>query len=326
MTKIESVILTNKQGMSVTLCNLGARVSSIKLNIDGCATEMTVGHTNLDDYKHDSFYLGATCGRVCNRISNAKFTLNGTSYNLSQNDGINCLHGGIDNFANRLWTIDKNTLDKQHATLSLDSCDGDQGFPGNLQVTVDFELTQENQLIIQYYGVTDSPTPINITNHSYFNLGETSCESLLLTLNASNYLQTSPSNTPTGKILSVLNGNFDFRKECSISVNQQKQVVKEKRYFQGFDHCMVLDAPSLQQPCAVLRSKLHRVTMSVFTDQPALQFYTGSYLSNDFTSYQGVCLEAQGFPDAVNIEHFPSTILRSGESYHKTIIYQFALG
>lgn len=325
MTQIESIILSNNKGMSVTLCNLGARVSSIKLNIDGSATEMTVGHANLDNYKHDSFYLGATCGRVCNRISNAKFTLNGNRYNLSQNDGVNCLHGGSDNFSNRLWTINKNTLDEQHATLSLDSCNGDQGFPGNLQITVEFELTEENQLIIQYRGVTDAPTPINITNHSYFNLGETSCEALLLTINASNYLQSSASNTPTGKILSVLNSNFDFRNENCIGENQQQQIVKEKSSFQGFDHCMVLDKPSLQKPCAVLSSKSKKVTMSLFTDQPALQLYTGSYLSNGFTAYQGVCLEAQGFPDAVNVDHFPSTILRSGESYHKTIIYQFAL-
>lgn len=325
MTNIENVILSNNNGMSVNICNLGARISSIKLNIDGSATEMTVGYTNVDDYNHDSFYLGATCGRVCNRISNAEFTLNGSTYNLSQNDGDNCLHGGIDNFANRLWTIDKNTLTKQHAILLLDSYDGDQGFPGNIQVSVEFELTEENQLIIQYHGITDAPTPINMTNHTYFNLGEKTCEALLLTLNASNYLQANASNIPTGRILPVLHTNFEFSNESCIGVNQQQQIAKAKNNFQGFDHCMVLDSSSLEKPCAILTSKSNKIMMSLFTDQPALQLYTGSYLSNEFKAYQGVCLEAQGFPDAVNVEHFPSTILHTGESYHKTIIYQFKL-
>ena len=309
--------------MSVALCNLGARITSIKLPIAGIPTELTVGYTQVNDYYHDSYYLGATCGRVCNRISNAEFQLNGKRYQLPKNDGNNCLHGGIDNFANILWEIDKKSLTQNKVTLTLTSCDGSQGFPGNLRVGVDIELTDNNKVIIQYHGVCDAPTPINLTNHTYFNLGESTCGSLLLTMNASNYLETNTSNTPTGKILPVEGTVFEFNNENCIGKKQQLLINNDKYQSQGFDHCMVIDTPKLCSPCAELISTTNGIKMSVFTDQPALQFYTGSYLSDQFIRYQGVCLEAQGFPDAINFNHFPSIVLEIGTSYQKRIVYQF---
>ena len=189
MNDIELITLVNNSGMSVDVCNLGARITSIKLNIDDTPTELTVGYDNAEDYYHDSYYLGATCGRVCNRIGNAKFQLNGKHYQLTKNDGDNCLHGGIKNFSHTLWEVDKRSLTENKITFTLTSEDGDQGFPGNLRVQVNVELTEDNQLIIQYHGTSDAPTPVNLTNHTYFNLGENTCEALLLTLDSSHYLQ-----------------------------------------------------------------------------------------------------------------------------------------
>ena len=178
MSGLETVSLTNKNGMRVEIINFGARVKSIKFRVNNILTEMTLGYGTAEEYLNDDVYLGATCGRVCNRIAGGKFELDGCQYQLPLNDGENCLHGGDNNFSLRYWQIDRQTINHSSVTLLLVSDHGDQGFPGTLNMSVTYELRADNKLSIQYSANTDLTTLINLTNHAYFNLGEKDCESL----------------------------------------------------------------------------------------------------------------------------------------------------
>ncbi|WNC71776.1 aldose epimerase family protein [Thalassotalea psychrophila] len=324
MNNVKTILLRNNSGMSVEVCNFGARITSIKFPINGEATEMTVAYQNAEDYLDDSFYLGATCGRVCNRISNAQFDLNGKTYQLTKNDAENCLHGGVENFARKYWSIDSDPVSTKQVTLSLTSIDGDQGFPGTLQISVQYQLTEENELIVNYLAKSDAATPINLTNHTYFNLGEATCEALMVQINASHYLERNQLNTPTGNIISVTNNDYDFRQQVSIGVRQANTNDQELALMQGYDHCFVLDDSAIASEKAVILSLQNNVKMTMYTDQPAMQLYTGSYLSGEFKRYQGLCLEAQNYPDAVNFNHFPSSILPPNELYKREIRFKFS--
>jgi len=323
MNQLKVISLNNKHGMSVEIINFGARVKSIKFPVNGKAIEMTVTYPLKEDYLNDSFYLGATCGRVCNRISGSKFELEDKHYQLTNNDGNNCLHGGVDNFSFRYWKIDNGSITPSSVSLRLTSNDSDQGFPGTIKVSVTYELTDENKLVVQYFANTDKSTPINLTNHSYFTLGEDNCESLLLKVNASSFLELNDTNLPTGKILSVNASDFNFKTFESIGRKQQETLDPLLIKMKGYDHCFVFDPSPLKQAKAQLVSLENKICMTMYTDQPALQLYTGAYLSGQFKAYQGVCLEAQNYPDAVNFKHFPNSILKADETYNRTIIFGF---
>ncbi len=323
-SEVATIKLTNDFGMSVEIINFGARIKSIKFPVNGKATEMTVGYASADDYLKDDFYLGATCGRVCNRIAGGKFELDGRQYQLPLNDGANCLHGGDNNFSLRFWEIDKQTLTSSSVTLLLISVDGDQGFPGNLTLSVTYQLSEDNKLSIQYTGNTDLATPINLTNHAYFNLGEEDCQSLQLQMMSSEFLETNAANIPTGNILAVGEGDYNFREPASIGERQQNTKDESLISKQGYDHCFILDNTSLEEPKAVLTSLKHRISLSVYTDQSAIQLYTGFYLSGKFHSYQGLCLEAQNFTDAENHNHFPSNVLHPNQQYQRSIVFEFS--
>jgi aldose 1-epimerase len=322
-TKLAAVTLVNGNGMSVEIINLGARVKSIKFPVNSVPTEMVLGYSSTQDYLTDEFYLGATCGRVCNRIAGGKFELAGRHYQLTQNDGENCLHGGVDNFSMRLWKINKETITNSSVTLSLTSPDGDQGFPGTLKISITYQLSEDNELSIQYSGNTNLATPINLTNHSYFNLGEKDCQLLYLQMMSSTFLESNGSNIPTGKVTSVAQTDYNFREPTDIGHRQKNTEDESLKSKNGYDHCFVLDNTPFEQPKAIVTSIKNQISLSVYTDQPAIQLYTGYYLSGQFSAYQGVCLEAQNYTDAENNKHFPSNILKPNQHYQRKIVYKF---
>jgi aldose 1-epimerase len=312
--------------MRVEIINVGARVKSIKFPVSNAlssdnAVEMILGYDNVEDYLTDEFYLGATCGRVCNRIAGGTFEIDGHEYQLPLNDGNNCLHGGIDNFSMRIWQVDKIT--KSSVTLSLFSHHGDQGFPGNLKLSVTYQLTADNKLTITYCGNSDAITPVNLTNHAYFNLGEQDCQSLYLQLMSSSMLETDVANIPTGQIIRVVGSDFDFTELRCVGARQHNSKKGSLIIKQGYDHCFILDKSPLDQPKAILTSHKNQISLSIYTDQTSIQFYTGFYLKGKFSPYQGVCLEAQNYTDAENNKHFPSNLLQPKQQYQRTIIYQF---
>jgi len=322
-TEMTAVTLVNDNAMSVEIINFGARIKSIKFPVQGKATEMALGYASTQEYLTDEFYLGATCGRVCNRITGGKFELDGREYQLTQNDGSNCLHGGIDNFSMRFWKIDSKTVSDSSVTLSLISPNGDQGFPGTLNLSVTYQLSEDNKLSIQYLGNTDSGTPVNLTNHAYFNLGEKDCKSLYLQMMASTFLESNTSNIPTGNIISVAQTDYNFREPAEIGYRQNNTEDESLNSKNGYDHCFILDNTSFEQPKAILTSLKNQISLSVYTDQPAIQLYTGYYLSGQFNAYQGLCLEAQNYTDAENNKHFPSNIVKPSHQYQRKIIYKF---
>ncbi|QDP02404.1 aldose epimerase family protein [Thalassotalea sp. PS06] len=317
--ELKSVTLTNGNGMEVTLLNLGARLASIKF----AGKEMLVTYADLNGFLNDDLYLGATCGRVCNRISDGRFILDGENYTLAQNNGGNCLHGGDDNFSYRFWDIQEEGLTEQSVTMTLHSEDGDQGFPGNLDVSVSYRLTGDNQLHIDFQAKTDKATPVNLTNHAYFNLGEKSGQALQLQLMASTCLNRADNEMPDGTFRSVLNTDFNFRELTSVGERQQHTQDPELVAMGGFDHCFILDNSPFATPKARLVAESQGIEMRLYTDQTAVQFYTGKYLDGEFESYQGLCLEAQNYTDAVNQAHFPNSVLRPEQTYQQTIVYEF---
>ncbi len=312
MVNVKSVMLKNASGMTAEIIDYGARIKSIKFPVNKKSTEMIVGYTSAQDYINDPYYLGATCGRVCNRLAKGQFQLDDIEYQLPINDGENCLHGGIDNFSIRYWQIDQQQISESTVCLHLHSKDGDQGFPGHLDVSVTYHLTPDNKLDIQYVATATKATPINLTNHSYLHLGEENGGQLSLQLNASALLKTNPLGTPSGDIQSVMNTSFDFRIAQLIGIRQK-----------NYDHCYILDNGSDLQEKAVLISKKNNIQMKIFTDQTAIQLYTGHLLSTPFKSYQGICLEAQNYTDAINFPHFPNSVLRPNTQYKKQITFGF---
>ncbi|NQY62551.1 MAG: galactose mutarotase [Alteromonadaceae bacterium] len=322
-TTLETVRLTNDYGMSVEIINFGGRIKSIKFPVNDKPTQMIVGYTSAQDYLKDDFYLGATCGRVCNRIAGGKFKLDSKQYQLPQNDGENCLHGGDDNFSLRYWKIDRENLTSTSVTLSLISPDGDQGFPGELTLSVTYQLNSDNKLSIQYLANTDLATVINLTNHAYFNLGEKNCKSLYLQMMSSSMLETDAANIPTGKIVTIEDTDYDFKEPVCIGDRQHNTQYQSLKAKNGYDQCFVLDKTDFTEPKAILTSLENQISLSVYTDQSAIQLYTGFYLADPFSSYQGLCLEAQNYTDAENNEHFPSNILKPHQEYQRKIIYKF---
>jgi aldose 1-epimerase len=328
VNELATVTLTNDYGMSVEIINFGARIKSIKFPVNGIATEMTLGYNSAQEYITDEFYLGATCGRVCNRIADGKFELNGQQYQLPLNDGENCLHGGENNFSLRYWQIDQKSLTcnslSSSVTLLLVSVDGDQGFPGTLNILVTYQLSADNKLSIKYFGNTDSATPVNLTNHTYFNLGDKDCQSLYLQMMSSTYLQTDADNIPTGNIVSVADSDYNFREPTSIGKRQRDTQDESLLTKNGYDHCFILDNSPFEQAKVILTSLEKQISLSVYTDQPAIQLYTGFYLGGKFSAYQGLCLEAQNYTDADNNKHFPSNILKPSQEYLRNIIFEFS--
>jgi aldose 1-epimerase len=206
----------------------------------------------------------------------------------------------------------------------LYSDDGDQGFPGNIGLSVTYQLGEDNKLSILYLANTDLATPVNLTNHAYFNLGEKNCESLYLQMKSAAYLESDNTNIPTGNIIPVGGTDFNFRKPVNISQRQNNTCDKSLLEKKGYDHCFVLDNKPFEEPKAILTSLENQISLSVYTVQPTIQLYTGFYLSGKFSSYQGLCLEAQNYTDADNHQNFPSNVLLPSQQYQRKIVFGFA--
>ncbi|WP_347332269.1 aldose epimerase family protein [Marinimicrobium locisalis] len=326
--------LTNDSGMEVRLLNYGGIITHAFVpDRDGKLADVVLGFDTLEPYLTDSPYFGALIGRFGNRIAGGRFTLDGVDYVLEQNDGENHLHGGVEGFDKKLW--DAEPLDDQRGVrLTLTSVDGDQGYPGNLKVTVDYRLTEDNQLVTEYCATTDKATPVNLTQHSYFNLaGAGTVREHQLTLNAPQFTPVSEKLIPEGDLVDVNGTAFDFTSTKAIGADIDQDDTQLKRANGGYDHNFVIRRGGLEGE--VLAAKAYEPKsgreLEVWTEEPCFQLYTGNFLDGS-TEGKGVkhvrhgafCVEPQHFPDSPNQSRFPSVILRPGERYHTRMSFRFS--
>jgi aldose 1-epimerase len=320
--------LVNNQGTEVKISNYGGTVTSfITADKNDKKSEIIVGFDSLNQYLQKPPYFGALIGRYGNRIANAKFSLDGQTYQLAANDGKNTLHGGLKGFDKVVWDASVANDSVPSLTLKYLSKDGEEGFPGNLNVTVQYTLTDQNELKIEYDAESDKATPVNLTNHTYFNLSGDVNNTILdesLMIDADRYTPVDSTLIPTGKITAVKGTPYDFTvaKKIGKDINEVKG---------GYDFNWVLNRKdSSLQKVAVLSDSISGRTLEVYTTQPGLQFYTGNFLDGKFINRDGkpiklhtaLCLETQHFPDSPNEPDFPSTILRPGEKYHSITVYK----
>jgi aldose 1-epimerase len=332
--------MTNKHGMEVTITNFGATVVSISVpDKTGKSGDVTLGHTNAGEYETGKGYLGAAVGRYGNRIAHGKFSLDGKEYTLPRNDGENSLHGGKVGFNGRMWVArDVSTAEGQAVLMTYVSKDGEEGYPGNLTITVKFTLpATENALKIEYSANTDKDTVLNPTNHSYFNLaGQGNGDNLKheMTIHASRFTPVDSTLIPTGELKKVAGTPFDFTKATTIGARIE-QNDEQLKFGKGYDHNWVLDrkagSTGPQLAVEVYEPTSGRV-MSVYTTEPGVQFYSGNFLDGSIIGKEGkkyghraaLCLETQHFPDSPNHPDFPTTELKPGQKFHSTTIYKFS--
>ncbi|MDE1513644.1 galactose-1-epimerase [Vibrio sp. dsl-7] len=327
------VHLTNAQGMSVVLMDIGATWLSCTLPVNGSEREVLLRSPNMEEHLKQGAYFGAIVGRFANRIAKGQFEIDGERYQLAINNGENALHGGWQGFDKRRWQIVEQSA--QQVRFTLHSADGDQGYPGNLDVQVTYTLSDDNQLLIAYQAQTDKASPLNLTNHAYFNLaGEGAVANALthkLQIHASHYLPTDNGLIPTGELKSVMGTSFDFNHAKLIG--EELLSDQDQQIAQGYDHCLVFSDPVTDgiQAAAVLTAPAGDVQMTVKTTKPAMQFYSGNFLagtpgrSKTYAAYDGVALETQYFPDGPNqrLWNGQAAILKAGERYQHQTCYQF---
>jgi len=329
--------LMNKSGATMKVINFGAIVTSLTVpDRNGKYEDIVSGYDSLQGYMNDKCYFGAIVGRYGNRISKGKFKLGGKEFQLTINDGENHLHGGIIGFNKVLWEA-RTVQDSAGPSLELTyvSRDGEEGYPGNVTLTVTYTLTEKNELRIVYQGTTDKITILNPTHHSYFNLSGSFTNTILdhvLTIEADAITPVVQGLIPTGKFLDVTNTPMDFRAPTAIGARINDQF-EQLIFGKGYDHNWVIKKydGKIRKVAELYDQKSGRL-MIVYTDQPGLQFYSGNFLdgtvSGKGVSYQrrtGLCLEAQCFPDSPNRPEFPSVKLKPGDVYHQTTIYQFSM-
>jgi len=326
------VKLHNKNGLSVIFMDIGATWLSCIVPIANQQREVLLGVSTMADFKKHSTYLGATIGRYANRIANGQFKINDHTYQVSTNQAGNTLHGGIDGFDKRRWQIVTQTHNSVH--FSLLSEDGDQGFPGQLQVSVCYQLTDHNQVKISYQASSDKATPINLTNHAYFNLNGaesgTDCKDHTLQVNADYYLPTNDVGIPLDGLAPVQQSSFDFRQPKVIKNDFLKD--SQQQLAKGYDHAFLLNNQDQQNHCAALLSSVDKhLSLAVFTDKPAIQVYTGNWLAGtpnrkggEYQDYAGIALETEFLPDAINHPEWQSeVVLQAGQTYQQQTTYQF---
>ena len=344
-TEVTAYRIENSVGTSVTLIDYGATVQSLKVpDCTGKLTDVVFGYDTAAEYEANDGFLGATIGRVGNRIGGAQFSLNGTTYRLADNNNGNCLHGGVRGFDKYMWKGEAVPA-KDGASGAAEagafgaagaagdsvvftrvSPDGEENFPGNLAVRVTFTLTPDNALRIRYDADTDRDTLVCLTNHAYFNLeGKGSVLDHMLTVHADRFCENDPYCLPTGKLLPVEGTPFDFRTEKSIGRDIQADDV-QLHNGGGYDHCYVLSGLN----AAVLTAPGTGIRMRVFTDLPGMQVYSGNFLTTRkghggqvFGYRDAVALETQLFPNAMNCYGFPSPVLRAGRHLESETVYAF---
>jgi len=335
---VDLYTLRNTKGVEAKITNYGGILVSLKVpDRKGKFDDVVLGFNDLDSYltKNDP-YMGALIGRYGNRIAKGRFTLNGVEYKLAVNNGENTLHGGIKGFDKVVWTgHELKTPAGPAVVLTYLSKDGEEGYPGNLNVRVVYTLTNNNELKIDYSATTDKDTVTNLTHHSYFNLaGEGNGDILnhLVTINGSRFVPTDAGSIPTGDLKSVAGTPFDFLKATAIGarINQDDEQLK---FGNGYDHTWVINGrPGTMRLAATAYEATSGRVMQVWTTEPGVQFYTGNFLNGTLTGKSGkvyarrngFCFETQHYPDSPNQPSFPTTTLKKGATYKSTTIYRFS--
>ena len=327
--------LKNSAGVEMNVISYGGIITSLLIPIEkDKKIDVVLGCDSLEKYINNTSYLGAIIGRYGNRIGGAKFSLDGKEYHLAKNDnGKNHLHGGDEGFDRKVWNV--NDYGKNFIILSYLSPDGDEGYPGNLNVSVKYTLTDENELVIDYEAETDSPTICNLTQHTYFNLNGHNSGNILnhkLKINADNFTPTDADSIPTGEIRSVAGTVFDFNSPTEIGARINKDD-EQLNFAGGYDHnwCLNKNNEDDLSHAATVQSDLTGILMETYTTEPGMQFYTGNYLNGDIIGKNGArynhrfgfCLETQHYPDSPNHPNFPSSVLNPGEKYLSKTIYKF---
>jgi aldose 1-epimerase len=327
-------VLKNKNGVQIALTDYGAHLVGVLVpDKNGKLTDVAVGFDDIDGYKKAmSNYYGATIGRYGNRIAKGHFVLDGKRYDLAINNKPNTLHGGTKGFNDVVW--DAMQVNPQKVAFTYLSKDGEEGYPGNLNCKVIYELTDDNAVKISYEATTDKNTVVNLTNHSYFNLNGIGSGTILshkVTFKASNYNPIDSTSIPTG-IAPVSGTPFDFNipTEIGARIEANDQQLKNGK---GYDHNFVLDKHDIRTPIATVTGDKSGIEMQIFTTEPGLQFYSGNFMDGSNTIYGGAkdehrtafAMETQHFPDSPNQPKFPTTELKPGETYKSTTIYKFSV-
>ena len=329
-------ILKNKNGAEASITSYGAHLVSLLVpDKAGKLTDVVIGFDDIDGYKKAaSNYYGATIGRYGNRIAKGHFVLDGKRYDLFINNKPNTLHGGKKGFNDVVW--DAKQLNDSKVALTYLSKDGEEGYPGNLNVKVTYELTADNGLKISYEATTDKNTIVNLTNHSYFNLNGAGSGTILnhsLELKAANYTPIDSTSIPTGKITPVAGTPFDFTKAATIGSRINTATDEQLKNGKGYDHNFVLDKHDINTPIATVIGDQSGIKMEIFTTEPGIQFYSGNFMDGSNTMWGGkkdehrtaLALETQHFPDSPNQPQFPTTELKPGETYKTVTIYKFSV-
>ena len=330
--------VTNAGGVEARITDYGGIVVSLKVpDRDGVLGDVVLGYDTLDDYLKDNPFFGTITGRYANRITAGRFTLDGKTYQLATNLPPNHLHGGEKGFDKVVWGTEPFANERGAGLiLTYVSVDGEEGYPGTLNVKVTYTLTHDNTLRIDYEATTDKTTIVNLTNHSYFNLkdgGQSSMLDHVLTLNADHFTPTGKTQIPTGEIRPVEGTPFDFRQATPIGARIDQEDEQLKFGF-GYDHNFVLNQ---SDEALWLAARVHELTsgriMEIFTSEPGVQFYSGNFLDGSIIGKEGIayqhragfCLETQHYPDSPNHDNFPSTVLNPGETYRTTTVHKFSL-
>ncbi|MDR1723993.1 MAG: galactose mutarotase [Tannerella sp.] len=333
-------VLSNAFGAELTVLNYGAKIVSLMMpDRDGKLTDVVTGHDSIDDYlSSEEPYFGAICGRYGNRIAKGRFTLDGVTYDkLAINNGPNSLHGGIKGFNSVVWDVRQ--IDAQTVELKYTSADGEEGFPGKLDVTVIYHLTDDNSVLIHYQALTDKPTVVNLTNHSYFNLsgaGDPYIGDHILQIEADYYLPTDETAIPYGPKAKVEGTPMDFREPTEIG-ERINDDFEQLHFGKGYDHTYILNKDygdlDKKQPlyAASCSSPKTGIIMETYTTEPGVQLYTGNWMTGNLRGKHGqrypmraaLCLETQHFPDSPNKAEYPTTVLRPGETFESVTVYKF---
>jgi aldose 1-epimerase len=325
--------LTNKNGVTMSVINYGGIITRLSTpDKNGVFEDIVLGYDSLSGYLQATPYFGAIVGRYGNRIANGKFTLDGQTYSLAQNNNGQHLHGGLKGFDKVFWTIEQAGPGKLRLTYR--SNDMEEGYPGNLNVEVTYELTGDNELKIAYTVTTDKKTVVNLTQHSYFNLTGNVKRDILdheVTLYADKFVPVTKVLIPTGKLNDVGGTPFDFRKQTSVGLRTNDKH-QQLEFAGGYDHCWVLSSPDLMKHAATVYEPISGRVLDVHTTEPGVQFYCGNFLDGSITGKYGAvykhrfgfCLETQHFPDSPNQKNFPTTELVPGEVYKTYTTFKFS--
>ena len=335
---VDLYTLTNANGIEVRAITYGGIIVSLKVpDNNGRLDDIVMGHDTLEGYLTKSQYFGALVGRYGNRIAKGKFTLDGVEYKLAVNNGPNHVHGGLKGFDKVVWQAESfENPEGAGVALSYTSKDGEEGYPGNLTAKITYTLTAQNELVVDYHATTDKATPLNLTQHTYFNLAGDGSGDILghdLLLNASHFTPVDKTMIPTGEIRSVAGTPMDFTKPTAIGARIDQED-EQLQFGGGYDHNFVINqekGEGLSLVARVYEPTTGRV-MEVFSTEPGVQFYSGNFLDGSITGKSGhvyerrtgFCLETQHYPDSPNKPDFPSSILRPGETYESRTIFKFS--